>query len=67
LTTPVIILIVGSLLLAGGGGAYLLTRLNPTPTASLPSGPQTAGIPYPEVERITPAEAKTRYDGGTSQ
>jgi hypothetical protein len=66
LTTPVIVLILGSLLLAGGGGAYLLTRLNPTPEVSLPQGPRSAGIPYPEVERIPLADAKARYDSGTA-
>jgi hypothetical protein len=37
-----------------------------TPEVSLPQGPRSAGIPYPEVERIPLADAKARYDSGTA-
>ena len=59
------ILLAGALLLLAGG-VYLAVSQDRTPaTASTIADEHGAdGLPYPEVPRITPAEAKARVDSG---
>jgi hypothetical protein len=66
LNISLFMLIAGVLLLAGGGAFYLAGGgSSPSATPLLP-GPRTGGIPYPEVERVSLAEAKAGFDDGSA-
>lgn len=53
------------LILVGLAGLLFATRSSP-PTTSSPSTANQQDIPFPEVPRIPPAEAKAKFDAGTA-
>lgn len=65
---PVILLVVGGLLLVGGVAFYLFSNSAPVPavTTNAPANTAQSDIPYPEVARISIAEAKAGVDAGTA-
>ncbi|MCB9421749.1 MAG: zinc-ribbon domain-containing protein [Ardenticatenaceae bacterium] len=68
LSWPMILLVVGALLLVGGAAFYLFYNPEPAPaiTTNPPANTAEESIPYPEVARISAAEAKTDVDAGTA-
>lgn len=58
-----ILLVVGAALI---GLSLLLSRVDPPAVVDIPDEHDVAGLPYPEVPRISVAETKERLDGGTS-
>ena len=63
---PLLALVGGGLLIVAS--ALLALKLNrPAPvTSSVPDSHSEEGIPYPQVPRILPVEARARYDAGTA-
>ncbi len=55
----------GVLIVLAAALFFGLNRSTPAST-ELPDYHDETGIPYPEVPRITPAEAKAKYDAGTA-
>ncbi len=65
--TKTIFILAGGVLLLLGGFLLLYNANSPAPTpGSVADYHDEEGIPYPDVPRISPAEAKTRYDAGTA-
>jgi 3-mercaptopyruvate sulfurtransferase SseA len=62
---PFLLLVAGVVLLVGGSVVYLLNRPAPSQGVTpIPDDQVEAGVPYPEVARISLAEAKAHYDAG---
>lgn len=60
------------LILIGGGALLLVVALailltgGPQQAANLPTATNNPDMPFPDVPRIAPAEAKAGYDAGTT-
>ena len=66
---PLLVLALGSILFIAGTLSYLLDRPAPVPPASILDVPDEHGedgLPYPEVARISLAQAKANFDSGTA-
>ena len=62
---PLLLLIVGPILIAVGVG-FSLWPDNTPPVVEMPDEHDAAGLPYPEVPRISAAETKERLDNSTA-
>jgi hypothetical protein len=69
-STPIILAATAGAILILAGFLLLANSNSPTPstgsTAALPDSHNEDGIPYPEVPRISPAEAKAAFEAGTA-
>ncbi len=63
-STPLLLLILGGILLAAGTLFYLLDR--PPSVADIPDDHGESGLPYPEVARISLAQAKDTFAQDTA-
>lgn len=62
---PLALLMVGFFLIAAGAG-YSLLSSRANEVTDLPAALDTAGLPFPEIARISAEETKVRVDGGTA-
>lgn len=65
-STPILLMIIGSMIILGvviWQTSRVLDTITPT---AAPNQPASGFVPFPDVERITLADAKAAYDAGTA-
>ncbi len=60
---PAVLALVAGLLLIGSALALALNRQAPPAAGGLPDSHDEEGIPYPEVPRVSLAEARAKFEG----